>query len=125
MYLTDLNMDLLIGADVPEALQQREIIPATAGGPYASKVNLGLVVNGATMRKQKYLPYCSFFFTSKKIHPMFAACTDLVDAPSFDGLSVSRDDLKFINSVEDSVMHCADGHYRVLLPFRTATWRCQ
>ena len=118
-------MDLLIGADVPETLQLREIIPAADGSPYASKVDLGLVVNGPTLRKQKYVPWCSFFFTSKEIHPMFAACTDLVDAPSFDGLSVSRDDLKFMNIVEDSVMQCADGHYRVLLPFRTATWRCQ
>jgi len=49
-------MELLIGADVPEALQLREIIPATDGGPYASKVDLGLLVNGRTMRKQKYVP---------------------------------------------------------------------
>jgi len=35
---------------------------------------------------------------------MFAACTDLVD------LSVSRDDIKFMNIVEDSVMQCTDGH---------------
>jgi len=44
---------------------------------------------------------------------MFAACTDLVDAPSSDGLRVSRDNLKFMNIVEDSVMQCADEHYRV------------
>jgi len=34
VYLTDLNsrVDLLIGANVPEALQLREIIPAADGG---------------------------------------------------------------------------------------------
>lgn len=52
VYLTDLNMDLLIGADVPETLQLREIIPAADRGPYATRVDLGLVVNGLTMRKQ-------------------------------------------------------------------------
>ena len=39
MYLTELDsqVDLLIGADVPEALQPREIIPAIDGGPYATR----------------------------------------------------------------------------------------
>jgi len=48
---------------------------------------------------------------------MCAACTDLVDAPYSDGLSMSRDDLKFMNIVENSVQ-CADGHYKVSLPLR-------
>ena len=33
-----------------------------------------------------------------------------------DGLSMSRDDLKFMNDVADSVVQCADGHYQVSLP---------
>ena len=120
VYLSNLNsgVDLLIGADVPEALQLREIIPAADGGPYATRVDLGWVINGPTGRKQKYVPCSSFFITSKKTHPMCAACTDLVDAPYSDGLSMSRDDLKFMNIVEDSVVQCADGHYQVSLPLR-------
>ena len=51
------------------------------------------------------------FITFKEIHSMNAACTDLVDAPYSDRLSMSRDDLKFINIVEDSAVQCADGHY--------------
>ena len=119
VYLTDLNsgVDLLIGADVPEALQPREMIPAADGGPYATRVDLGWVINGSTGRKQKYVP-CSSFFITSKTHPMCAACTDLVDAPHSDGLSMSRDDLKFMNIVEDSVVQCADGHYQVSLPLR-------
>ena len=120
VYLTDLNsgVDLLIGADVPEALQPREIIPAADGGPYATRVDLGWVINGPTGRKQKYVPCSSFFITSKETHPMCAVCTDLEDAPYSDGLSMSRDDLKFMNIVEDSVVQCADGHYQVSLPLR-------
>jgi len=43
MYLSDVNsrVDLLIGADVLKALQPREIILATDGGPHATRVNLG------------------------------------------------------------------------------------
>ena len=40
---------------------------------------------------------------------MCAVCTDLVDLPYDDGLSVSRD---------DSVVQCADGPYQVSLPLR-------
>ena len=61
VYLTDLNsgVDLLIGADVPEALQPREIIPAADGGPYATRVDPGWVINGPTGRKQMYLALVS------------------------------------------------------------------
>ena len=104
VYLIDLNMDLLIGAGVPEALQLRKIIPATDRGPYAPRV--------------EYVPYSRFFFTSKEIHPIFEACPDLVDASYSDGPRVLRDDLNFMNIVEDSAMQCADGHYQVLLPLR-------
>ena len=49
---------------------------------------------------------------------MCAVCTDLVDPPYYDGLSMSRDDLKFMNIVEDSVVQCADGPYQVSLLLR-------
>ena len=74
----------------------REIIPAADSGPYTTRVDLGWVINGPTGRKQKYVPYSSFFITSKKTHPMCAACIDLMDAPYSYGLSMSRDDLKFM-----------------------------
>ena len=53
MYLSDLNsrVDLLIGADVPEALHLREVIPAADGGPYPTRVDLGWVINVPTGRK--------------------------------------------------------------------------
>ena len=49
---------------------------------------------------------------------MCAACTHLMDSPFSDGLSMSRDDLKSMNIVEDSVVQCADGHYQVSLPLK-------
>jgi len=39
-------------------------------------------------------------------------------APYLDGLSMSRDYLKFMNIAEDSVVQCADGHYQVSLLLR-------
>ena len=61
---------------------------------------------------------------------MCVACADFADACLNDGTGMSREDMKFMNIVEDSVMQCEDGHYQVRLPFRNPTLtlpanRCQ
>ncbi|KAL9961445.1 hypothetical protein ACROYT_G030386 [Oculina patagonica] len=117
VHLSELNskVDLLIGANVPEALQPREAIPACDGGPYATRVDLGWVINCPTGRKQNYVPSSSFFIKCKETHPMCAACADFADASPSNGLSTSRDDLTFMNIMEDSSVKCEDGHYQVTL----------
>ena len=61
---------------------------------------------------------------------MCEACADFADACLNDGTGMSREDLKFMNIVEDSVMECEDRHYQVRLPFRNPSLtlpanRCQ
>ena len=101
MYLTELDsqVDLLIGADVPEALQPREVIPAIDGGPYATRVDLGWVINGPTGRKPNYVPSSCFFVKSVQAHSMCVACADFTDALLTDDQGLPRDDLKFIKIV--------------------------
>ena len=117
--LTELNsqVDLLIGSDVPEALQPKEVIPAAGGGPYASEVDFGWLINSPTGRKPRYVPSACYLTKSIGIHPMCVACNDFADACVNDGTGMSREDLKFMNIVEDSVMQCEDGHYQVRLSF--------
>ena len=57
VYLAELNseVDLLIGASVPEALQPREVVLARNGGPYATRVDLSWVISDPTGRKQKFV----------------------------------------------------------------------
>jgi len=101
----DSHVELLIGANVPGALQPREVIPAISGGPYATRGDLGWVINGPTGRKPKYVPSSCFVVKSVEAHPMCIACDDFADASLSDDLGLSRDDLKFWNIVEDSVKH--------------------
>ena len=114
----DSQVELLIGTDVPEALQPREVIPSIDGGPYATRVDLGWVINGPTGTKPKYVPSSCFFVKSVQAHPMCVACADFTDAFLTDDQGLSRDDLKFMNIVEDSVTQCGDGHYQMPPPLR-------
>ncbi|XP_073231681.1 uncharacterized protein [Porites lutea] len=119
VYLTELNsqVDLLIGSDIPEALQPKEISPAAGGDPYTSKVEFGWLINGPTGRKPRYVPCACYLTKSIGVHPMCVACADFAEACLNDGAGMSREDLKFMNIVEGSVMQCEDGHYQVRLPF--------
>ena len=67
------QVELLIGANVPKALQPREVIPAVDEGPYATRVDLGWVINGPTGRKMKYVPSSGFFVKFTEAHPMCVA----------------------------------------------------
>lgn len=93
-------------------------------------MEFGWVINGPTGRKPRYVPSACYLTKSIDVHPMCVACADFADACLNDGQGMSREDLKFMNIVEDSVMQCEDGHYQVRLPFRNPSLtlpanRCQ
>ena len=43
---------------------------------------------------------------------MCVACVNFADTSLSDDVGLSRDDLKFMNVVNDSAMQCKDGHYQ-------------
>ena len=53
---------------------------------------------------------------------MSMACADFVDACLNQGIGISREDLKFMNTVEGSFIQCEEGHYQVRLPFRNQSF---
>ena len=110
------NVEVLIGANVPEALQPLRIIGSQNGGPYASKVALGWAINGPTGRKSGTVQSASFFAKSE-VHPMCEVCTDFVNASEF-SKEMSRDDLHFMNIVTSSVKKTDNNHYEIALPMK-------
>ena len=123
-------VDLFTGSDVPEALQPKDFIPAAGGGPYSSKVKLRRVTNGPTGREPKYVFLLVIAPESVDIHAMSMACADFTDACLNHGIGMSRQDLKFMNTVGGSFIKCEEGHYQVRLPFRNQSLtlpanRCQ
>ena len=56
--LTNQDVGLLIGVDVPEALEPEEIRRAPDGGPYAMKIKFGWTLNGPLGRYGKERRQC-------------------------------------------------------------------
>ena len=61
---------------------------------------------------------------------MSLACADFGDACLNHGIGMSREDLKFMNTVEGSLIQYEEGHYQVHLPSRNQSLafpanRCQ
>ena len=123
-------VDPFTGSDVPEAIQLKDVIPATGEGPHSSKVKLGKVINGPTGRERKYVFSACYLTKCVDIHAMSMACADSADACLNRGIEMSRENLKFVITVEGSFIQCEEGHYQVRLPFRNQSLalpanRCQ
>ncbi len=119
VYLPTINaeVELLIGANVPQALQPMRIIGSQDGGPYASKVALGWIINGPIGRKLGKAMHANFF-TRTEVHPMCAACSDFLEASDINEKGMSRNDHRFMNIVESSVKKTSDNHYEISLPVK-------
>ena len=114
LQFIDSDVDLLIGMNVPEALQPMEIISTASDGPYATKVKLGWVINGPTGRYQKGIPQNSF-----QASMQCAECADFLQMDTYsDSKEYSREESKFMDRVEESINHHQDGHYEVCLPLK-------
>ena len=109
------EVGLLIGVNVPEALEPKEIIPSRNGGPYATKTELGWTINGPTGRKNSS---SACFFLKSELHPMCISCTDFLDVYDDSKTAPSREDMKFMEIVEGSIQQEEDLHYKIALPLR-------
>ena len=113
----DVQVELLIGVDVPEALEPKEIVNSVNGGPYATRGELGWTVNGPVGRSRPCSSSSSFFIKSAA-HPMCSACTDFVDVYDDSKPAPSREDIRFMDIMETSITQNEDLHYETALPVR-------
>ncbi|KAK7899043.1 hypothetical protein WMY93_019896 [Mugilogobius chulae] len=119
------EVDLLIGTNVPQALEPWEVVRAVDGGPYAIKTILGWTVNGPLRGE------CQASESDLKpditVNRISVARLDelwekqlKVDFPETqkdEQLGLSKEDELFMESVSESVK-IVDGHYSIGLPVR-------
>lgn len=116
----DADIDLLIGSDVPQALQPREVRESKDGGPFATRTILGWVLNGPLGRADNTAVHtASFIRADEELNRQFESFCNLEfnDTRHDDKVSMSRNDRKALAMMEETVQ-LKDRHYELALPWK-------
>ncbi|XP_062567165.1 uncharacterized protein LOC134229426 [Saccostrea cucullata] len=131
-YLSDIELPvidgdvgLLIGVNVPKAMEPWEVIPSIDNGPFAMKTLLGWVINGpleihsnttnrfVSVNRVDAKPRIRF---EEQIRDQFNH--DFNERTIDDKCEPSKEDRRFLECVSNSI-HFEDGHYIISLPFKS------
>lgn len=119
------DIGLLIGTNVPKALEPWKVINSKGNGPYAIKTVLGWVINGPLQKESvaKNEPE----WTQVAVNRISVACLedvmlrqmklDFPEAQQAEKVEMSVEDGRFMDSVSMSVQ-LVDGHYSIGLPLK-------
>ena len=113
-------MELLIGQDVPEALEPCEVRSCRGKGPYATKTKFGWTLNGPLGRHSSFEKrYVNFIRADEELDGMFQQFMSLEFSESVSDptLALSRQDEKVLSIYEESA-RLLDGHYEIAIPWR-------
>ncbi|XP_078357279.1 uncharacterized protein LOC144642164 [Oculina patagonica] len=116
----DAEIGLLIGSDVPEALQPKEMRPSENGGPFATLTVLGWVLNGPLGRSTTTkVSTVNFLQGTKTLDEQFHDfCNQEFNDSSYESkTSMSLNDRKALNIMEETVQ-LQNGHYEMALPWK-------
>eukprot|EP00794_Sanderia_malayensis_P013101 gene13101-14442_t len=100
------DIGLLIGSDVPEALQPKEARESRNGGPFASRTILGLVLNGPLGRADNKLAHtASFIKTDEEPSRQFESFCNLEfnDMQHDNKAAMSLNDKKALKIMDETV----------------------
>lgn len=117
----DAEIGLLIGSDVPEALQPREIRQSEDGGPFATRTVLGWVFNGPLGRPTTtQVSTVNFLQANKTLEERFKEfCNQEFNDSLYETkTSMSLNDRKALHTMEETVK-LVNGHYEMALPWKS------
>ncbi|KAK2879287.1 hypothetical protein Q8A73_007303, partial [Channa argus] len=122
------EVGLLIGANVPKAMEPLQVVSSVENGPYAVKTILGWTVNGplrsggGIMDGNRLTQVTANRISVARLEELWQLQfkQDFPDAGQNEDLEMSKDDHQFLNMMSQSVK-LVDGHYSVCLPVRSQT----
>ena len=116
----DASVGLLIGNDVPKALEPKQVIGSKDKGPYAVKTVFGWTLNGPLDRKGNSRYTANVIKADDELSQQFTRfCNQEFSDSAYDkGAGMSKEDLHATSIMEQSVKLQA-GHYEVALPWRS------
>ncbi|XP_072037120.1 uncharacterized protein [Amphiura filiformis] len=118
------KVELLIGNNVPQALEPIKVIHSQDGGPFASQTSLGWEIHGlikrVTVPRESVHRICVLSSEDRadlnqKMTSMFNQ--DFSERSKEDMLEPSIEDQRFMGMVTEST-RLVDGHYEIALPLR-------
>ena len=113
------EIGLLIGSDVPQALQPREFRPSENGGPFATRTVLGWVLNGLLGRIAPKSTIANFVEVEKTLDQQFRDYCNLeFNDTVYETKMMSQNDRKTPDIMEKTVK-LENGHYEIALPWKT------
>ena len=107
----DAEVGLLIGSDVPEALQPFEVRPSENGGPFATRTVFGWLLNGPLGRNKSKIPAANFLQSTDALERQFHDyCNREFNDSSYEAQqSMSQNDKEALKIMEDSI-NLENGH---------------
>lgn len=118
------NIGLLIGANVPKAMEPLQVIQSVDNGPYAVRTILGWTINGplrggGVSKTNAWTKVTVNRISVAKLDELWQLQfkQDFPDAGQCEDIEMSKDDHKFISMVSHSA-ELENGHYSVCLPVK-------
>ena len=113
------TFSLLIGNDVPRALEPKEVIECSGKGPYAIRTVLGWTVNGPLGRRGKDKRSVNFIRSDNDLNEQFQKFCDMEfnDSTYHGRAEMSKEDSRALGLIEDSTQ-LKGGHYEIALPWK-------
>ena len=114
MQEIDASIGLLIGNDVPKALEPKEVKQCNGKGPYAVRTILGWMINGPLGRNEIARRCANLIRSDHGLDKQFRNYCDMeFNDSSFDNqLAMSVEDSRALGMMEGSAQ-LKDGHYEV------------
>lgn len=115
----DAEIGLLIGSDVPQALQPMEFKASKNGGQVATRTTLGWVINGPLGRSTLKSPTANFVQANKTLEQLFQEYCNLeFNYKMYDSkISMSQNDRRALDIMEQTVK-LENSHYEIALPWK-------
>ncbi|KAL7849609.1 hypothetical protein SRHO_G00212320 [Serrasalmus rhombeus] len=126
VYLPEIevHVELLIGMNMPRALEPLEVVRSVGDGPFAIKTVLGWTVNGPLGRECCGSPGCPSTVTANRISAVTLDKLwkqqfkmDFPESSQDEQLGLSWKDSKFLRMASETVT-LSNGHYSIALPLK-------
>ena len=116
----DSEIGLMIGNNVPEAMEPWDVIHGNKGEPFAVKTKLGWVVNGPMKHGNDSNIRFNRINVKEDVHEMFVRMynDEFSDDNILEGKGMSQEDLVWMKKVESACKYTSEKHYQIPLPFR-------